>query len=100
MKNILFKDVPSEDSSFIKNAKKWKVTSLAFCVVFAILGMLGFIFGKNSGENRYLLLIVPIAGIVLFGGIFISTCCQAKQYLIVYDNAIKYKKSFYGKNNC
>ena len=94
MKQILFKDVPSDDICVMKNVKKWQITSLVFCVVFAILGMISFIFEKDVGENRYLLLIVPMVGIALFVGIFITVSCQAKQYLFVFDNAIKYKKGF------
>ncbi len=94
MEQILFKDVPSNDIYFMKNVKKWQITSIVFCVVFVILGTIGFIFEKDVGEDRYLLLIAPMVGIALFIGVFISTCCQAKQYLLVLDNAIKYKKGF------
>jgi hypothetical protein len=94
MEQILFKDVPSDDIYFMKNVKKWQITSIVFCVVFVILGTISFISEKDVGENRYLLLIAPMAGIALFVGIFINTCCQAKQYLLVFDNAIKYKKGF------
>ncbi len=94
MEQILFKDVPSDDIYFMKNVKKWQITSIVFCVVFVILGLISFIFEKDVGEDRYLLLIAPMAGIALFVGIFISACCQAKQYLLIFDNTIKYKKGF------
>ena len=71
MEQILFKDVPSDDIYFMKNVKKWQITSIVFCVVFVILGTISFISEKDVGENRYLLLIAPMAGIALFVGIFI-----------------------------
>ena len=97
MTNLLFSDVPLDDVDFMKNAKRWRITSLVFCLVFAIFGGVCLASENTFGENIYLILIVPMAGIALFVCIFISTYCQSRQFLLVFDSAIKYKKRIFGK---
>lgn len=94
MNQLLFKDVFSENRIAMKHARQWQITSLVFCCIFALLGAIAFWFGGYTGEQRYLLLVAPIAGVALFMGIFIKSVCFTKQYLLIYTDVIRYQKGF------
>ena len=94
MSKLLFSDIPSEDAAIVKSLKLTKTLSFVMCGVAVAFGILGYAVEGFKGEDAVLFAIFPLTLVLLFAGLYLSAEGTKRQYLLVYEDAIKYKKPF------
>ena len=91
MENLLFSDVPQNDTKVMKSMKVTRIVLIIFCVIVLLFAVLGLIL------KDIVIVIDSVIGIVLFSSLFITCLCMEQQYLLVFTDKIKYKKGLSGK---
>ena len=97
MENLLFSDVPQNDTKVMKSMKVTRIVLIILCAIVLLFAVLGLIL------KDIVIVIDSVIGIVLFFSLFITCLCMEQQYLLVFTDKIKYKKGLSGKkavDNC
>ena len=94
MNTLLFSDIPGENANVKKSLKITRVMSVLVLAFAPVDWILMFVVEGYRGESAVIASICPVMLILLFGGLYVCAVCSERQYLLVYDDVIKYRKAF------
>ena len=94
MNDPLFSYCPCQDQEMQKALKIIRVCSVIMCAMIAALWILGLVVEGYRGEVAVVASIAPMMMIGLFGFMFAVSICAKHEYLLVYEDVIKYRNCF------